>query len=159
MINWATQFLISYSLTLSPMSVTNHQNMKPDVEKKLSRAWKANTLHPQLNIAFKTNYWQTTAWYFRDSFDNNAGGFGTGPKIDIGPYFTLGVLLGGYMREDSTHGEMAVAHSLIKRLQLIPLAMMTGSIYIPMTTNTGPEINCGSAVVLTNCQLGWRISW
>lgn len=160
MISLISQFLISYSLTVSPFSVTNHLNMKPNVEDNLSRAWRANTLHPQFSFIFKTDYTQSIVWYFKDSFDHHAGGVGFGPKIDlIGPYFTLGGLFGGYVRENSNQNETRVAKNIGNGLQFLPVAMATASIFIPISKDSGPEVNCGSAVVLTNCQFGWRMSW
>lgn len=177
------------SLTVSPIGFSFH--VKP--MGKDSRAQMPNrvgpedndhptTFHPGLFLTYKSTYMQYSAWYFKDSFGQKAGGLVLGPKYDIiDKYFSIGVVVGGFAREKRPNpchlvdpcslvcSPAACAESgsskdfpLIKQvgnIELIPLAALTTSFAIPITKNISVETNVLLNPIVIHSNTGLRIDF
>jgi len=110
---------------------------------------------------------QYSAWFFKDSFDNPAGGLVLGPKFDFFKIFSLGMVGGLYFRKrpcTDLFGDRRCFNKLplsykTKDKELASMVGITTSFELPITDTMGLETNCLINGIVNNCQLGLKFSF
>lgn len=153
--------LISHSLTISPLSFTHHNFRDKAVENEYKRTVsKTTTWHPGLHLKYEHKHLQVANWIFKDSFDGYAAGLAAGPKLDFARYFSLGLLAGVYGRvqHDDTPMKFPMTQKM-GSIDISPIALVTGSVKIPIVKNISLDINAGTAWKITNFGAGLNFKW
>jgi hypothetical protein len=157
------------SVTLHGFGVTNHGldqseyaigKMPHKITHDGSFVW-----HPELGVTVKTDYLQFGALYLKDCFNNNAGTVYIGPKFDFLGYFSLGGIVGGYVRQtpnvDSNGVRLNNLPLSIKTKfgEIAPLAAVTASVTIPVYKNVGLEFNAMSNLYISHGNVGIKFTF
>lgn len=168
-------FLIGDSLTLSPFGFTFHykDDYKGYSEFKFHRnaidknqQW---TIHPELNLIYKSKYMQYNLFWMRDSYDKHAFGGTLGPKIDIFEHFSLGIIGGAYAKQhpgSACHANLCLSPGpaqipsiMTEDFQIIPLAALTASVKVPVSKKYSIEVNTAAAPILIHTVIGLRFDF
>lgn len=147
------------SLTVSPIGLSyhgkNNSELAPYAPRKLdSKA--AFTWHPEFNLSYKTKYMQYTAFWMRDTVNQDAGGLLLGPKVDFLKYISVGMLVGTFIRPDRYY---SFVHANMFGLQVIPMAGATFSFRIPVHKNISIETNVMGNYVINHAVSGLRFDF
>ena len=155
-------FAYADSLTVSPISATYHGKADEFAKLKFNNNFleKSTTVHFGLGLTYKTTHMQYTGWYFKDSFNNHAGGFGLGPKIDFWEYFNVGWIVGAYIRELPPAGiDSYPVSSTIGGVELSPIALVTTGVEVPATEIIDITLDVKTNVILTNTSIGIKFNF
>lgn len=150
------------SLTLSPFSATYHGTVDKD-----SPAYRAMdhsqgdgrlTRHLGLSAKLKDGNDTYSAFVFKDSFKNLAGGLIYGQEFDFLKYISIGVAGGLYVREQPSKTNPGVKNFPIsiklEDVEIAPMGGVTAKVGVPVTKKINVETNCLANLIINNCQLG-----
>lgn len=152
--------IIGYSITINGPGLTQHGMITKDTYSLMKhRIGGKAVVHPvEFGLTVKSEHFQVGADYLHDCFDNPAGAFYFGPKVDFLRYFSMGGVAGLYVRGETKSNDLPIK-KVFKGLDLIPLAGATFSITVPVTKHLGIEVNTLSNFYITHSTIGLKIGF
>jgi len=175
----AAVLLVGNSLTVSPVGLTYHfrDDYKGYEEFKFSPntldSSQQTTWHPELNLIYKSKYMQYNLFYMRDSYFKHSMGGLLGPKYDIFPFFSVG-LVGGLIAKQRpptrcvqyttnttcvTVGDPQVKKIATEDFHIIPIGAITFSLKVPISKTISIETNSAITPVFIHNVLGLRFDF
>ncbi|MBN8554033.1 MAG: hypothetical protein J0L93_01165 [Deltaproteobacteria bacterium] len=151
------------SLTVEPVAFTYHgMASKEDLKNIRKRGTTLDgegraTFHKGIGLTYRSQYFQLTGIYFKNSVNQNSGGLMFGPKMDFWKrHFTLGLVGGAYMRESMAEMRFPLSYKN-QTFEVAPMLMATGSASVRIYRSLWLEVIAGSNYVLNFFTPGIRV--
>lgn len=141
------------SLTLTLGGISLHGLRQGDYSRKIMENKLTSNgrvaYNPQLGLIYKTDNWQFSGIFLQDCYGKAAGELSVGPKIEFLKFFSVGSVLGVYVRQalppNPDNPTEAASDFIflkkIKNLEVMPLAGLTFSFEVPIAKNVAIESN------------------